>query len=120
MFYTEGGWEAKAVPIALGSPNARVTAIDVDRVRLAIGLGLRGLPLKDGTIESATVTVTGDKEQGFEIALDATATVPSMREPHRMKRLSMRWSASDGDPCDFTRAYLLEHEFGPGSEDWWY
>ena len=120
MFYTEGGWEAKAVPIALGSSNARATEIDADRVRLAIGLGLSGLALKDGTLGSAAVSVTGGKEQGFEITLDATATVPSMKEAHRMKRLSIRWSASDGDPYDFTRTYLSEHEFGPESEDWWY
>ena len=37
-----------------------------------------------------------------------------------MKRLSMRWSEPDGDPYEFTRMYLLEHEFGPGSEEWWY
>jgi hypothetical protein len=118
--FLEGGWEARSIPIPLDPPRAAVTVIDADRVRLALGIDLRGLRLKDGHLGFTDVTVTGSLAEAFTITLKAMGIVPSMAFEDRLKTLTLRWSPADGDPYEYLCAYLREHAFGPGSEEWWY
>jgi hypothetical protein len=118
--FLEGGWEARSVPIPVNLPDARDRVIDAHAVRLAIGMDLGGLALEDGWLSLVDVTVDGDRDRGFTITLDASAMVPAMDFKNRMKKLTLRWSPSDGDPYEFLCTYLSEHAFGPGSEEWWY
>ena len=118
--FLEGGWEARSVPIPLDVRDASARVIDAHAVRLAIGTDLGGLALKDGWLTLVDVAIDGDRDRGFTITLDASGMVPSMDFKNRMKKVTLRWSPSDGDPYEFLCAHLGEHELGPGSEEFWH